>query len=183
MNKQQTLDAIYGCLVELRAKHPHGLRAIASGNAHEVFTRWGVPGHAAEIAGITLEFLEEQYDGRQNPMELIELIADNFNDDGTLKEPFNYDCNGIAPGAKDSRGLFTHPDKFFTACNWNGKQFGIEADASQSPGGGLDYYQDWRDADEIKSGGSRILKCWDAKENRFLTEAEIASQFPHASHN
>lgn len=183
MTKQQTLDAIYGCLVALRANHPHGLRAIGSGNANEVLVRFGVPGQAAELCSIALETLES-YGGLQNPMELVELVADGLLADGTLKEPFQYDCDSEAPlGGKDHRGLFTHPDKLFTAVNHNGRRYGIEADASQSPGGGLTYYQDWRDADEIKADGARIISCWDAQTGRMLTDAEIASQFPHASHN
>lgn len=183
MNKQQVLDTIYGALVEIRANHPQGLRAVGDANIMQVLVRFGVPGQPAELCSIIMETLAE-HGGMQNPMELIEMLADQLKSDGTLKDPFKYDCDHEPKlGEKDDRGLFTHPNKIFTAPNWNGRRYGIEADASQSPGGGLTYYQDWRDADEIKRAGSRIITCWDAQVGRMLTDAEIASQFPHASHN
>jgi hypothetical protein len=180
MTKQETLDAVYGALVEIRAKHPHGLRAIGDANCHHVLTRFGVPGQVAELCSITLEVLQE-HGGMRNPMELVELIADQIKPDGTLVEPFKYNCDGVKPGEKDDRGLFTHPDKLFTACNWNGKRYGIEGDASQSPTGGLEYYQDWRDAGEIIASGVRIKSAWDAQAGRFLTPAEIDQLFHSAN--
>lgn len=176
MTKQENLDTIYGCLVRLRLDHHHGLRAVGSGNAHEVFTRFGVDGPVAEMAQISLETLEE-FGGMSNPMELIDLLADTLNPDGTLKDPFKFNCQGVKPGEKDEHGLFTHPDLLFTAPNHNGRRFGIDADATLSRGGGIPHYQDWRDADEIIRDAPRVLRCWDAKDGRYLTDAEIAAQF------
>lgn len=177
MTKQEIIDLIYRALVEVRLKHPHGLRAVGSGNAHEFFTRWGVPGPVAERCGTIIELLEEDYGCLENPMDLIDLLKDGIRADGTLKQPPGYNCEGVAPGEKDDRGLFTHPDRIFTAVNYNGRRYGIDADASGPPINGLSHYQEWSDADEIRSSGIRVMRAWDAVEGRFLTDDEIHLTF------
>jgi hypothetical protein len=177
MTKQKIIDLIYRALVEVRLKHPCGLRAVGSGNAHEFFTRWGVPGPVAERCRTIIELLEEDYGGLENPMELIDLLKDGMRSDGTLKQPPGYNCEGVAPGERDEHGLCTHPDLLFTAVNHNGRRYGIEADASGSPRGGLAYYQDWRDADEIRRENVRVITAWDAQEGRMLTDEEIQLRF------
>lgn len=183
MNRQAILDQVYGVLVELRANHPHGLRCLGSGNCHEVLTRFGVDGQVAVLSGLALELLEEHEDGLENPTQLIELLAPQLTKAGKLREPFEHDCNGIEPGEKDEHGIRTHPNLLFTAVNHNGKRYGVEADASASPSGGLEYFQDWRDMAELKELGFRIISMWDGVEGRFLDDHEIASQLPHLSHN
>jgi hypothetical protein len=173
MNRQQTLDQVYGILCQLRATHPHGLRAIGDANAHHVLTRFGVAGDVAEMCSIILESLTE-YGGMQNPIELIEFLREHLNPDGTMKQPSDYDCAGVKPGEKDEHGLHTHPDLMFTAPNWNGRRFAIEADASPR---GLSYYQEWRNADEIAQSGVTVLRAWDATEGRYLTDPEIQTTF------
>jgi len=71
MTKQETLDAVYGALVEIRAKHPHGLRAIGDANCHHVLTRFGVPGQVAELCSITLEVLQE-HGGMRKMLEALQ---------------------------------------------------------------------------------------------------------------
>lgn len=168
MNKQATLDAVYGVLVKLRAAHPHGLRAIGDANAHAVLTRHGIRGDVAELCSIWIETLAE-HGGMQNPLELIEFLADDLADDGSLIEPMGCTDNGIAPGERDERGLATHPEPMFTAVNWNGKRYGVQADARPK---GLAYYEAWLDADRLASAGL-LLRVWDAQDACFLEPSEL----------
>jgi hypothetical protein len=178
--KEAILHAVTAALTELARNHPHGLRSIGSANAREVLTRFGVDGQAAELAQIGMEVLEED-SGLSAPEELAELLSGSFSDDGTLRKPFTGNCCGTAPGDKDARGLFTHPQLLFTAVNQNGRRYGIEADASQSKGGGLNYYQDWRSAVEVQASGVRVQTAWDAKDGRVLVGGELGAIFGAAA--
>lgn len=177
--KEKVMTSVYEALVVLRENHQHGLRCIGSANAHEVLTRFGINGQIAEHIQLCMEVLEEE-EGGFSIAALMDLAGNEITTSGKLKHPFNYDCEGIASGERDERGIATHPDLLFTAVNHNGKQFAVEADASQAPGGGLPYYQDWRDTDELKKSGVRILTMWDGKEGRFWDALDIAALFPHA---
>lgn len=177
--KEKVMTSVYEALIALRENHPKGLQSIGSGNAHEVLTRFGIPGQIAEHFQLCMEILEEEDNGF-SIASLMDIAGDEINAAGKLKHPFNYDCEGVAPGERDENNLATHPDLLFTAVNHNGKRFAVEADASQSQGGGLTYYQDWRNADELKSSGVRVLTLWDGQEGRFWDPHEIAAQFSHA---
>lgn len=175
MNRQSVLDQVYAALVEIRVQHPLGLRAIGSANAAAVLSRFGVSSQVAQMCEIIFESLEP---GPINPAGLIDFLKDELNEDGSLKKPFSFNCSYPACGEVDENGFHTHPDRFFTALNHNARRYAIEADASGTPGGGLAYYQDWRDEDELReAAGLGIKSAWDAQENRFLTPEEIYERF------
>lgn len=160
-------NLIYGCLVSIRADHPHGLRAIGDANAAFVFVRHGVSPAAADAAETVIGYLYSEGLWPDNsPIAVIDaLVGMDFD-----AEPIGGGWPAI--GQLDEHGLHQHPDLLFTAVNWNANRYGIEADATLE--GGLSYYQDWRDGDELASL-TRVSRVFDAKENRLLEAAEISS--------
>lgn len=176
MTRQQILDQIYAILVELRLRHPHGLHAVGSANAFEFYTRHGVDPQIAERLGITHQWFEEEGGGVQNPMDIIEGIDTQLLPDGSLTEPADYTLPFVLPGQQDpATGLWSHPDKWFTAANHNDKRFGIHGDASQMERPGLPCFEDWRNADELEhwtASGLIVLDAWDARENRPVRPGE-----------
>jgi len=186
MSKQKVLDQIYEVLVSLSAKHPHGIRAIGSGNCYEVLTRNGIDGELAEVCCAVFETLENEFEGDSNeinPVNIIHLLGCQLNQNGAIKYPPNYECPVVLPGELDEHTLFTHPDPLFTAVNDNARRYGVEADASAAPIKGLRYFQDWGEKEELQKAGWRILTMWDAQEGRFLDPQEIAADFAHCSKN
>ena len=178
-DKIQVLNQVSDTLSFLAERHPHGLMSIGSANAHEVLTRFGIDGEVAEIVSTCFEVLEDHE--AVDIEAIVNMLDTQLQTNGKLNEPVGYDCAGVKPGEKDANGLYTHPQLTFTAVNYNGRHYGIEADASLKKG--LPYYQDWRDADEIQNSGIRIISLWDATEGRFWDGFEIANKFTHASHN
>ena len=168
------IKRVYSVMVTLREQHPHGLRAIGSANAWEVLTRFGVSSIVALNVEDIISHLECE-DDVFNPLEVVDLLRPAMSNPEAWEEPYPADV--IAPGAAGDNGLFTHPNLLFTTANDNDRRYGIEADASISPGGGLSYYQDWRDKDEIIKSGVSVLSCWDAKEGRMLSCDEMGVLF------
>jgi hypothetical protein len=165
LTKQQILDSAFGVLVQLRAGHPAGLRGIGSANAYEVFTRHGLNSQTAQVCQVIVEFLEDEGDGIQNPMELVELLADQLKADGSPTNSTGLELEIILPGQRDpATGLASHPDLLFTATNHNRQRYGITADASAT--GGLPEYQDW--CDDYTAIPHRLLSVWDAQAAKFI---------------
>lgn len=172
--KQSKLDGLRTALERLRDNHPDGLFALGSGNAHHVLTRLGVDGETAELAEICTEISEESggmgvHDAINN---LVDMVDIGLHSNGDPIDKFAYDCSGVEPGARDNRGLFTHPDPMFTPENFNGRRYGITADMAAH--GNIAVFQDWRDKDEIQENGYNVLSAWDAENGRVLTAAELA---------